>query len=470
MEEAVRGNRVERARFRIASPATAILVAIVILEIVLVAVGSRVEAPLLSVALTFAIAFFLLAFRSPDIAWAVVWVVFPFSMEAPLPGGAAIQLPTEPMIALALLAWGFRAMLDGWKVPDSPLHLPLAALALVALLSALIGHYPILGIKALLVAAGYAAFGYLYFLTAPCTPQRQARWARLVVISAAFWGLYGILHSLLTGITARAAYGSARPFFPEHGTYSAFLSMTLPLSVLLTMERRGRARWGYGLATACIAIGILLSFTRAAWVSVAVVIPVTLLLWRGRRGLRGLLVPAGSILAALGLLAGTGLVHKIERHAESIVDTENVSNLERLNRWIAAGEMAKDRPWLGVGYGAFASSYPQYRRKLVITELAYQRMGVHSEPLRLLSEMGWIGFTAALWFLAAAARAGMRGVGSGDRLSRLMALGVLAGLATYAVHGIFNTYLATDKIAVPFWTGLGVLAALDPRRVRREVG
>jgi len=469
MEVALRRADLKRGRDWPASPATLLLAGLVALEVLLVAVGTKLELPLLPVGAFFALAFFLLAFRSPDVAWAVIWIVFPFSIEVLLPGGAAMQMPSEPMIALALLAWVFRGILGArWRIPSSPIHVPLATLALVAMASALAGSFPIVGIKAWITAAGYCAFVYTYFLSAPCSRERSARWIRLIVLSGAFWGMYGAIRGVLLGTSVRAAYGLGRPFFLEHGTYSAFLAMILPLSILLTMERRGRARLGYAFTTACIGIGVLLSFTRAAWLSIAIVVPVMLVLWRGKGRFRNLILPAGAILTIVWLLAGNGIVNRITHHAVSVTDPENVSNLERVNRWIAAIEMTKERPVLGVGYGAYAASYPRYRRKLIVTELAYRHMGAHSEPLRVLSEMGCIGLLAAIWLLVTAAAAGIRAVRMGDPSRRLLAFGVLAGLATYVIHGFFNTYLAIDKIAVPFWSGLGTLAALDPRRGERR--
>ena len=42
-----------------------------------------------------------------------------------------------------------------------------------------------------------------------------------------------------------------------------------------------------------------------------------------------------------------------------------------------------------------------------------------------------------------------------------LALAALAALGTYAVHGLFRTYIDLEKVAVPFWASLGVLAALQ---------
>lgn len=439
-----------------------ILIAVLAAELLLLALVWRSGKPWLPVGLALVPAFFLLAFRSPGLAWGAVWIAAPLSMQRLLPGGNAVQFPTEPMIAIALAAWGMRSLLTpGFRIPGSRLHVPLGALAAIALLSAVMGPHPVVSLKAWVVAAGYAAFGYLYFLSAPCDPARRERWLRLAVATGALVGLYGFARVLSLGVTAREAYGLGRPFFPEHGTYSAYIAMLLPLALLLALTREGRARRAYAAGAVAIALGIVFSFTRAAWISLAVVLPIALGIWAARRrSWKPVLASAAMALVVAALLAGSGAIDPFSRHARSVVDPENVSNLERLNRWIAAAEMVKDRPVLGVGIGGYASSYPVYRRKLVITEMAYEYMGAHSEPLRVLSEMGILGFLAALWFLGAVAGVGLGVILRGGGATSVLALGLLAGLATYAVHGVFNTYLEVDKAAVPFWAGIGALAAL----------
>src|SRR5258705_7925466 len=238
--------------------------------------------------------------------------------------------------------------------------------------------------------------------------------------------------------------------------------MVFPLGLLYTFERRGRARILYALASLAIGLGLVFSFTRAAWLSLVVVLPVTAVLWAWwRRSLKPFAVLAGFAAVVMLLLAGIGAGDRIARHAGSIGEKENASNLERLNRWMVAAEMTKDRPWFGVGYGAYPAAYHLYRRKAILTELTYQYMGAHSEPLRLLSETGVVGFLASLWFLASAAVLGLRLFlrSRGDPV-RLLSLALLAGFGTYPIHGIFNSYLGIDKITIPFWAGLGVLAAL----------
>ncbi len=441
-----------------------LLAAVVVAEAALLAAGVRLFPLLGSAALALGFLFLVFAFRYPDLAWALTFAAVPFSVERVLPFGA-INLPSEPMIGLALAAWGLRCLYEGsLRVRPSTLHVPLLALATVALLSVLLGEHRLAGFKAWIVAAAYAAFGFLYFSATECGAARRERWVRLLAVVGGAWGAYGALHVLSLGVSLHNAYGAARPFFTEHGTYSAFLGMLLPLPLLEAMERRGAARWGFALAFLAIVLGILLSLTRAAWIATLLVLPAMLAVWaRERRAWRRLLVPIVLIGCAVAGLAVLGVTSRLVRHARTVADAENVSNLERVNRWAAAWEMTKDRPWIGVGYGAYPDAYPKYRRKSLVTEQSYGHFGAHSEPLRLLSETGVTGFAAALWFLGAAGLLGLRAFRrAADPAAGRLALAILAGLATYAVHGLFNSYLGIDKVTAPFWMGLGALVALAP--------
>lgn len=443
-----------------------LLGAVIAIEAALLGLVLAGASPLAAAAAALGAVYLLIAYRAPELAWALVFIATPLSIEAVLPGGVATYLPTEPMIALALAGWILRSLTTGeLRVRRSSLHLPLAATALVAILSIALGRFPAVGLKAWIVAAGYAAFGYLYFAATPCDAARRERWTRLVAAVGAFWGLYGALRVAMLGASLRTAYGAARPFFAEHGTYGAFLCLLLPVSLFEALERRGVARALFAAAFIAAFSGVALSYTRASWLSLLLVLPPAVLAWAARRrAWRALIAPAALVLGSVLLVAALGVGTRLARHAETVVQSENESNLERVNRWMAAWEMTKDRPWTGVGYGAYADAYPAYRRKEIVTELVYRHMGVHSEPLRLLAETGIPGLLAGLWFLGAAGVAGWRAFRrQPDPAASRLALAVTAGLATYAVHGLFNSYLGIDKVTVPFWAGLGVLAALSAR-------
>lgn len=429
------------------------------------------SSPLAAAAIPLGALYFFLAIRSPELAWALVFVAAPFSIDCSLPPGGAMAVPTEPMIVLALGAWFLRGLRFGMaRPPASPLHLALAVLAAISLLSIVLGGFRAVGLKAWLVSAGYASFGYLYFTCSPCDSNRRERWVWLASAVGAFWGLYGAVRVAVLGVGLRAAYGASRPFFIEHGTYSAFVAMVLPLALFEALERRGRARLLFGACALAMFLGIAFSFTRAAWLSLVVVLPIALAFWaHSRRAWRRLAATAALVTVACAAIAAAGIGDRLVRHAGTVVEVENVSNLERLNRWAAAMEMAWDHPWLGVGYGAYADAYPAYRRKTIVTEQSLVRMGVHSEPLRLLAETGVFGLLAGVWLMVLAGRVGLRVFRcSDDPAVGRLSLALVAGLATYAVHGLFNSYLGMDKISVPFWVGLGAIGGLGAVRQRNS--
>jgi hypothetical protein len=56
---------------------------------------------------------------------------------------------------------------------------------------------------------------------------------------------------------------------------------------------------------------------------------------------------------------------------------------------------------------------------------------------------------------------------SGDSRASLLALAVLAGLATYVIHSVFNSYPGVDKVTIPFWASIGLLAGLGRENLAR---
>jgi len=440
-----------------------LILGLILAEVLLFLAGALLGHIFLGAATAAALVFLLLAYRHPNVAWILVWLAFPFSIEMVIPGGNALHVPTEPMIVLALLAWLVRLLEKPASMPKGRLHAPLLTLAAVTLLSVAFSSFPELGLKGLIAAAGYVLFAYVYCLSScrdPGTIERTVPW---IVGSGAAWGLYGAVRVLHQGVTLQSAYGAARPFFPEHGAYAAYLAMILPAALLFALERHGRERLLYAAASLAIALGIGLSLTRAAWVSLALVVPPLLVLWSWwRRSVRSVVLVASLGVVLVAILVGFGAGTRISRQTGSIAGTGDVSNLERFNRWMAAVEMVKDRPLLGVGYDAYPYLYSKYRRKLILTEMAYVHSGAHSEVFRVLAESGILGFLAALWLILATGALGLRAfLKSADPRTKLMALAVLGALGTYLVHAVFRTYIDLEKVAIPFWASLGVLSAME---------
>ena len=86
----------------------------------------------------------------------------------------------------------------------------------------------------------------------------------------------------------------------------------------------------------------------------------------------------------------------------------------------------------------------------------------HSEYLGPLSESGLPGLLIFLliigFTIASAARIYVKNRG---RATGYLSIGVLMGLMTYFLHGLLNNFLDQDKAALPFWSMIAIIVALD---------
>jgi len=185
-------------------------------ELILILVGWRLGSILMPLALALAVLYAILAYRSPETAWLLTWVVTPLSTEVTLPGGVAVAMPTEPMMAIALFAWLLRSWpWRGWTWGPGPIARPLAALAAIALISVAASASPVIGAKAWIMACLYAAFGYSYFVSTDYRLSRVILWLGLGVALGSIIALYASLHVLSNGVSGGTTPRSGVRF-PAH--------------------------------------------------------------------------------------------------------------------------------------------------------------------------------------------------------------------------------------------------------------
>jgi O-antigen ligase len=270
------------------------------------------------------------------------------------------------------------------------------------------------------------------------------------------------------------------PFYIAHGIYAAAIAFFIPL--LLTFILFGY-KLKFNFLTVLTSVGLLLiftvglifSYTRAGWISLvaAAFLGIAFIL---RLRLWHMLV----ILSAVALFAFVNFdeiffklyqnkqnsAEGFEKHLESVSNVRNdVSNLERVNRWMAAVNMVKERPLLGFGPGAYSFTYAPYQDPEFITPIttAFGDQGhAHSEYLNPLSESGWVGLITFLAVIFTTFKTGVKLFYKGrTAMIRIFSAGLLLGLITYLAHGLLNAYSEQDKIAVLFWGFIAMIAALD---------
>lgn len=315
-------------------------------------------------------------------------------------------------------------------------------------------------------------------------PRAKARFLALLAIPLCGVIAYTLVRHGNHGFSKQAGHWVMKPFFKDHTSYGAVLAMMMPPVVAMAWRthQSSLARVLWSMCAGWLALGIVFSFTRAAWVSLAAAGALWVLMLAGVR-LKTLLV-AG--LGALVVLAFSwdSLVIQLERnkqdssddlakHVESISNvSSDASNLERLNRWSCAWAMFLERPIAGWGPGTYQFEYAPFQTAELRTQISTNNADLgnaHSEYLGPLAEQGLLGFLAMVALLLAACHVGFklhRTLTEPD--DRALAIGLFLGLVTYFVHGVLNNYLDTDKASAPFWGFLAMLVVMDLQSTRKS--
>jgi O-antigen ligase len=275
-----------------------------------------------------------------------------------------------------------------------------------------------------------------------------------------------------------------KPFYNDHTAYGDAIAMFLPVFtafVFTTIYKRS-TRITALIFLSILITGIIFSYSRAAWLSVAAALG-TYLLVRFR-------VRFSWIIFALAI--GVGFFYmfryqfmdKLEKnkqesstdfvqHVQSISNiSSDASNLERINRWASAIRLFKERPIFGWGPGTYQFVYAPYQRakEKTIISTNYGDMGnAHSEYIGPLSESGVLGMLTFLGIVITSVLTGIRIYRrSQDKHIKIIGLMMTLGLITYYVHGLMNNFLDTDKASVPFWGFTAIIVAIDLYHTGRQ--
>jgi O-antigen ligase len=319
-------------------------------------------------------------------------------------------------------------------------------------------------------AADRAALG----LSDERAPLAGLIWA--FVLGGALVGLLGLLQYV--GLDLAPFLGSKQCFAPDGGVCSnivldggvrrvlsvyghpnnlgLFLGRVWPIAAALalagqapkTKDQRWRALV-FGLAALLCLGGIVVSFSRGAWLgALAALALLALPFLRARFGSRAApaLVALGVVLAAL---AGLGLTVR--------GDLAGGSTPVRLLLWREAIGYIRLHP-LGIGLDQFVSYHdPNSGRSLIDPSLIGTSEQYAAHPHNLLLDiwlrLGPLGLAAFGWLLARFFAAGRA------RLGHPVALGALAAMTAALVHGMVDTFYFVPDLALAFWLLIALVEA-----------
>ena len=396
---------------------------------------------------------------------------------------ARLAYPTEPIMLVVLFLFWFKVFFNKQKIAleliKHPVSLALFFCFVWMIITSVTAEYPLVAVKYILSKLWVVTFCYIigYHLFIEKAAMKK-------IIAYLLFGLgiviaYTLINHAAFGFSQKLSYYVSQPFFTDHTNYAACLAiMIMPLFfIALSSHIRFKVKPFWVFLMLLFAIGLALSFTRAAWLSVVASIGFYILL---RFRIRFWMVAISFIVFCVFIsvysdevllkLKGNETTSSADalEHVQSVSNVStDPSNLERLNRWKCAVKMFKDRPVMGFGPGNFMFCYSSYQRAADMTIISTTEGdygSVHNEYLGPLSEQGLIGLIFTVILFGVIVRTGMNVYyHSLSKEYKFLAVGLLLGLITYIVHGLMNNFLDQDKLGVPFWTFTAMLVAMDVR-------
>jgi len=404
--------------------------------------------------------------------------------------GFDLSIPTEPVLALLLFITLFKLIVTrefSAKLLRHPVTVLIGLYLVWTLVTSVTSTMPGVSFKTLAYRMWFIACFYLIGAQMFSSERFTRRYIIAYSTGLAVVVIYFLVRAGGAGLlNQQFAHSACYPFFNDHTSFGASMAFLLaPLTVILIRKSSSvTSRVFVSMLIILFMAGFIFSYSRAAWVSLIAALALSLILWL-RMPVRLLTVTTAGFIVAMILSAGW-IWQKMDSTTEDssadlgqhLRSSSNIStdqsNLERINRWKCAFGMFEERPLLGWGPGTYQFNYGPFQkasdRTIISTDFG-DAGNAHSEYLGTLSESGLPG---ALLYLLLTAFTIITGIRVWYRERRTyegyFALAILTGLMTYAVHGIMNSFLDSDKIAALWWGFAAILVSMDIREKEMQAG
>jgi len=397
-------------------------------------------------------------------------------------------LPTEPLLFLVLILFIFKLVHErnyDREILIHPVSIALYLYLTWMLITCFTSTMIVTSLKFWLSRVWFIVVLYMVTTKIFSDREKMKNYIWLYVIPFILVIFYSTYRHIGYGLwNKQAAHSVVSPFYNDHTSYGAALAIYLPFLALFAFGQLYSKKMKiFSLVVFLIFLsGLVLSYSRAAWISVIVGIAFWIII-KFKIKLR-MIFTAIILFLMLVFTFQNSVVMYLERnsgesssnlveHFSSISNiTSDASNLERINRWSCAIRMFADKPLFGWGPGTYMFKYAPYQlnKDRTIISTNYGDLGnAHSEYLGALSESGILGLLTFLLALILVVRTGINTYRRmDDKTAKSIILAALTGLITYYTHAFLNNFLDTDKLSVPFWGFTGIIVAMDICSRKRE--
>jgi len=414
----------------------------------------------------------------------------PLSISIGNNGAGIISFPTE---IGSFLLFGISIILVflGKNIPRKIWTHPISILLLldlgVYLVATVFSSLPEISIKRLVIRTvfiGVYFFSFTYWL------QKERKLNHLFVLYA-----IGLTIPIIYTLIIHSAYDYSQfssflmgvPFYTEHTVFGACIAFVIPFLAKYIFDSKSKSIANKALIFSLfilLFITLILTYSRASWISVIAVLLFSIGL-KYRIKMKHIILIL-TLISSVVYVNFDSLIHKaqakelktsgnLQQHLMTVGALQNeASNQERINRWVSATRMFKERPLTGFGPGTYQFKYGPFQSLKYKTRISTNfgdRGTAHSEYFTALSETGIFGFILFFILVFYSLNLGMKLYYKLDNNSKykVAVYGAMCGLLTFYIHGLFNNFLDTEKMSILVYGSLAVLVAIDLMGNKNEI-
>ena len=431
----------------------------------------------------FFLIFFLSIFNYKYLFFLIVFLT-PFSVSLTDLGipilNTEMAFPTEPILFGLLFLTTFKIS-NQFFLFKSIFKNPIVTCVFFYLLSILItsitSSIPSVSFKVLISRLWYIV--PLLFLGIPLFKEEKniKNFILLYTIPLCLVILYTTFRHINFSFDKESAHYMMSPFFNYHTSYGAMIAFFFPFLITIFLSKTTSFFLRVLLFSMLLIflIGFVLSFSRAAWISLLFAFIFVCIL-KLKFDFKWLIIIFFTTLSLLFLFQNP-IFERLENnrqdssdnlleHVQSLSNiSTDASNMERINRWKCALRMFEEKPIFGWGPGTYQFQYGRFQLSTDRTIISTNHGDVgnaHSEYLSVLSESGIIGFISFLTLLSVVfIRTIKLYYKSQNSNHENYLLAIIGALTSYFIHGFFNNFLDTDKASVGIWCVIAMVIAID---------
>ncbi|HYK73386.1 MAG TPA: O-antigen ligase family protein, partial [Pseudoneobacillus sp.] len=404
----------------------------------------------------------------------------------PLPLSAEVVL--IPLVTVAAI---YDYLKGNIRLNDFKLTPLIAAFGLFLLVS-LISVINAIDLRAAIMEiARYLSYVVLFLIVAKIDFSRKQymSFGKWFLASVVIVGLFGVLQYVFNfslnkaGLYAlKEAKGRVDSTLTNPNYYSAYLNYIIPTILLLAVVyfKNKTAQLFLFAVYAIYVVNVILTYTRAAWVTMACagilmvilmpkqfiknfikphilisfVILFTVIYFmpdvqsRTNSALYAIekLLPEGTNLGAEPPKPGENLEEPLDEEAAQEEATTNQAVVSRLTLWKTGWVMLRDNPVLGVGMGNYYANYKTYVTKYKELDIGHDAYSVHNSYLKVGAETGFTGLIAFLLIYAIYLLTIVKLYLNQNLLGRVMAVGLFVGSICYMVQNLSNNLIFIPQL------------------------